>query len=310
MVPFWDTSMDEWVCPVRGGAGLQGVQGQMVAGQPRFKSRSGKTYGPPPDQHCLLRHHHCSPEPQPVATLPAQTVEGPGKPIGKPVSEALQLPKSKCGKIYRKVIDLINSVHGDGDLKPIPVETRNLGEGYFGVFRRATRTEPKDIGINPKGDHIETTLAHEIGHYLDNFLGSVKGNDFASEAAGAGRESPLTGWWEALQNSNAYQVLMDMKQNPQNYRLEAIYYSADGTQRKYTKVPDAGFLSYLTTPREFFARSYAQYIAERGGNSDMIAQIAQERTHDLYHDTQWQPEDFAAIAEAMDAALREIGWTQ
>nr|ASV43912.1 hypothetical protein [Hot spring virus BHS1] len=54
MVPYWDTSMDELVCPVCGN-GLQGVQGWMVGGQPFFRSRDGRTYGAPPDPHPRCR---------------------------------------------------------------------------------------------------------------------------------------------------------------------------------------------------------------------------------------------------------------
>jgi hypothetical protein len=48
LVPIWETSMDEFVCPICGRGGLQNIAGQRRGENLAFKSRDGKTYGGPP----------------------------------------------------------------------------------------------------------------------------------------------------------------------------------------------------------------------------------------------------------------------
>lgn len=349
MLPFWDTSMDEWVCPVCGPKGLQGVQGVMVNGEPRFKSRDGSTYGAPPDPHprcrCGMRWEPAPrrggaarpaapvpaplpepppiPEPEPTPT-PVEPITSPGesmpetagsashaKPAGKPVSDAVKLPKSKAGKLYRKVLDIIDNIHGDGELTPIPVKTKKLGRGTMGMFTRTRENIPIEVAVAPRADHPETTLAHELGHYLDNHLGRQKNGAFASEMAAYNLESPLMEWWHTVQESQAYKDLIDVRDHPERHRQEVVYYTQDGRPIRAISEPDGRFMEYLTRPREIWARSYAQYISLRSGNVDMQVQISAQRNDDaIYSQKQWTPEDFGPIAEAMDRLLQAIGWTE
>jgi hypothetical protein len=71
-------------------------------------------------------------------------------------------------------------------------------------------------------------------------------------------------------------------------------------------------VEYLLRPEEMFARAYAQYIARRSGQRELLAELAGERAALLsgrvYH-TQWADEDFATILETFDRLLAEKGWT-
>ena len=68
---------------------------------------------------------------------------------------------------------------------------------------------------------------------------------------------------------------------------------------------------YWLTPEELWARAYAQYIAARSNNAALLQEVEIARTletHPASSYVQWQNADFAAIDQAMDSALDELGW--
>jgi HK97 family phage portal protein len=262
----WQTARDERVCPICGA-----LHGKSQG----YAKRPGAT---PP-----------TPPPPPA---------GP-QPQGPPVSNALKLPSSgKYKAIYEEAIGAIDRVHGDGTLPNLPVVTKSDMDAY-GQYRYFTSGKADSIRINSKGNHHQLTLAHEIGHFLDQqALGGAK-------AMASDRDPRLEAWRRAVDESQAVQRLTDKRRNPENYAAEVEH-----AGQRYTAKPDRLFTAYLLRREELWARSYAQYIAERSGNATLLAQLAAERVDSIYGDRHWDEADFAPIAAAIDTLFRGLGWLQ
>ncbi len=237
---------------------------------------------------------------------PRKPDEPAGPNVNLPsVSDALEMPqRGKYAEKYRRTMDAIDSTHGDGELPKIPVKGSSA-KGYYGQYKHYFDGRPVDIRIAYKGTHHETTLAHEIGHFLDHQAIGKKGI-FESEAAFQFKSKLMEKWEHAISNSEAYQKLVDMLKNPTSYEVEIETLSGF----KFTTKPDHAHTRYLLQPRELWARSYAQYIAESSGNEVMLEQITKEVGDKIYGVRQWSSEDFAPIKKAIDEIFIELGWMQ
>lgn len=110
-------------------------------------------------------------------------------------------------------------------------------------------------------------------------------------------------WRDAVNQSRAVQQLRFMRQNPGDHTQEI---AVGGTS--YQVGPNAKYLDYLLESEELWARSYAQYIATRSGNTVMQAQVAAIRSDTLYGSAQWDDDDFASIGGAIDDLFARLGW--
>jgi hypothetical protein len=69
-------------------------------------------------------------------------------------------------------------------------------------------------------------------------------------------------------------------------------------------------VEYYLTPREQFARAYAQFIALASGSSTLRAQveaIRRTRLAAVYH-SQWEDDDFEPIRRQLEGLFRRIRW--
>jgi len=84
---------------------------------------------------------------------------------------------------------------------------------------------------------------------------------------------------------------------------------ASDTFKDLARLP-TGDRSRMRRPKEVFARAYAQWVAWRSGNREMRAQVdrALRATVPTANLLQWDYEEFAPIAEAMDALFEDMGW--
>lgn len=287
----WVTVADERVCPTCGR-----LHGKRASLRGTFE---GLSYPPAhPGCRCFVRPVIGEPsDSQLIAASAPATPAGP-KPNGPPVSGALKLPSSgKYKPVYEEAVSAIDEVHGDGALPELPVTTKSSMDAY-GQYRYEMRSgKPVDILINGQGDHHQLTLAHEIGHFLDHQALGEKGK-MASE-----RDPALQAWRDAVDKSQAVERLRDKRRNPLRYQAEV-----EVAGSKFITRPDPIFTSYLLDRRELWARSYAQYVAQRSGNTNLLAQLAAQRTSAIYGDQQWEDEDFAPIAAAIDDLFRSLGW--
>jgi len=217
-----------------------------------------------------------------------------------------KLPVSACVKLvsemrqYARVLELINRVHKIPAIKVIDVVPDPQVEGYHGavMFREpfgVFNAEPTRIVIKTPAETPLTTIAHEIGHLLDVEAIGMR-RTFATELG----EEVLREWWQAVSESRLYQKLMEIKEQLRDRDI---------------LVSDLFIEQYLATRKEFFARSYAQYIATKTRDRQMLREIRQKRTitvrgfrgeYELPH--QWEPDDFRPIAEALDRLFERLGW--
>lgn len=212
------------------------------------------------------------------------------------ISERLDVPSGAEWEFARELLAAIDYIHGDGELPVIPVvETKTSSAGGFLVSARDGRSLRIEVGLG--GIHPHLTFVHEIGHLLDyETLGASRG--FGSAV---GQVAPLMRIIE---------------------RSETIRNLASRIGRKYAVIPDIrgrlrreavqqGAVRRLLLPEEQFARAYAQYIATRSQNPIVQAQLHRKRanrlTQGIYYE-QWDDDDFAPIARAFDALLRQKGW--
>lgn len=197
-------------------------------------------------------------------------------PRKAPVSAALEITtKQSVAAQISRTLAVIDQVHDDGALPKVIINAK-ARSNQNGTFW------PTDnrIGISPRGPWPQMTTAHEIGHLLDyQVLGRT--GVYASAA-----DPALAVWREAVQNSRAIQMIVE---------------SVKGRRPVYNA-------EYYLRDREIWARSYAQYIAVRSGDVEMLRQLDLIRARPTGQFIQWSDADFAPIAEAIDNLFRSKGW--
>lgn len=216
-----------------------------------------------------------------------EAVNGSTKPtdssLETPVSDAFSSIPPRWKETAETVFDAINSVHGDGNLHPIPIKTTSSTR-YYGQFS-CYPNQPIKISLSTQseGVHPELTLAHEIGHFLDNdAFPKEAGLAHASEGSPSQKVRDLM---EALNTSESVKWIRD----------NGTYYDKE----------------YYLRPTELIARSYAQYIAKKSGNRKMLEQLDAILVQETkYKHTQWTETDFRNIMKAYDELFEEIGWLE
>jgi len=250
---------------------------------------------------------------------------------GDPVSKSINIPKASnvINDGARRALAAIDKVHSDGELVPIPLKKSNA-RGFYGRYSwHANNPAADNIALSTEGDHQATTMAHEVGHWLDHIpLHSDAGTDrpvnrrvhyMSTRAAlhsptfsmlGATRSDagdvPTTwqNWWKAISDSTEIKELRDRER------------TGKGGYRMSGRVQGSGltYAGYMLQPHEQWARAYAQYIATRSGDPKMQSEIKDlvslrgSKDNDLQGFSQWTPEEFEPIAKAIDAIIAEKGW--
>ncbi len=101
--------------------------------------------------------------------------------------------------------------------------------------------------------------------------------------------------------------LRDMMSNPSKYTVNAP--DPVREDRTVEVVPNRAYLDYLLSPEELFARAYAQYIASRSEDPEMLEELDRRREeHEGGYPQQWPDAEFAPIAGAFDAMFGGLGW--
>ena len=232
-------------------------------------------------------------KPKPVAPRKPRTP----KPSGSPVSDGLQV-QIKIPALQsqaEQILGIVDRVHGDGKLPRINLESMT-DPGYEGWIHVDPKGNPLLMALHENALHPASTLAHEIGHFLDYGGIPVKkriGNmrDFAADPLFAG----------FLKACNVSDALTGMR------ALGPAYKTPSG--REYPT--DTKYVNYLLSPNEVWARAYAQWLALRSQNSDLLKGIADARrlgAADPYAGRQWEDADFEPIAKEIDAIFKKLGW--
>lgn len=223
----------------------------------------------------------------------APAASGESRPIGAQFTKTIPKPIRNSVK---HALESIDKVHSDGELDDIPfVKSDSVSSnGVFYANRYTGKAEKIALSVNAPAPEI--TVAHEMGHYLDAYSIGKK-NSFGSRQ----KDSPAWKVVEAAKETESIKKIESI--------LEAGTIFRDGADQILSEWLE-DHLKYLLQPHEIFARSYAQYIAQKSGSSVMKSAlekaIGMDANKGYLH--QWSETDFKKIAEAMDEMMVELGW--
>jgi hypothetical protein len=210
-------------------------------------------------------------------------------PDGTPLGRAFLIPDSPLAADLRAVVGAVASVHGDGPLPTIPIRIVRDPEIPHARFRYGP-AGPISISVNHDSPWRSFALVHEIGHFID-YAGIGSLASVASES-----DPELSAWRSAIRRSG---------------RLDEVR-RALAERAELRTLDQARIASDLQTIPEWWARSYAQYIAIRSGEPTLLATLdairAPRSLQDVDHLLHWDDDGFAPIEEAIEHLFRRLGW--
>ena len=270
----------EEIPQVQGGHGLN-----KVINEEEMKPDKGFDYNPGEDLLAGINQGIASR----ATTAPAKLVGALDAKLAKGqtvlVSNSFIIPKS--GRAYNAskiTLAEIDKLHGIENLPVIPIKDSVSAkfQGQYSYYPNGNR--PVDIKLSKVSANPEMTLAHEIGHFIDNQVIPKTSGYYASISSTIMEE-----WRLAIANSSATMNLKGMVGDRAFIQKDVRY--------------------YLST-EEQWARSYAQWVGQKSGNVTMIAQskVITERSYSPYSNSQWNEADFAPISTAIDNIFEKLGW--
>ena len=157
----------------------------------------------------------------------------------------------------------------------------------FGGYMPESDERPRSISVSELGLTPRLTTAHEFGHFVDDAIGGFE--TYASQEP----------------TSSVFQVIAVAE------RTRAIQYLREYEQltRGTFSLERAQVMNRLESV-EIWARVYAQYIALRSRDAQLLTEVQTRRDieNGVLKNEQWEWEDFAPIASAIDALMQHLGW--
>ena len=152
-----------------------------------------------------------------ISPVAPRQPRGPAPKPENAVSRAISWGKGTAfGKRVTETMNAIDGVHKDGILPKISIR-QNRRMNALGNYQYFAGTyESVGINVHPVNPYAELTVAHEVGHFIDH-KGLGRGGTFGSAGAAGGE---MTAWGRAVQNSAAYQRLLDKRMNPGKYAVQ------------------------------------------------------------------------------------------
>lgn len=263
---------------------------------------------PPPPAPAPRAPRARAPAAPPAPPAPAAS-STPLRPDAVSVRDALH-PTPLARRLAEEGLDLVDQAHvippglRAETGRPVPIRAANLRSAAGQYAYRPVGGQAVDITVDPAlpfggmrdGFDFTNTLTHEVGHYIDHQALGTPGEFTSTTAAGARLR-------QAFRDSRAYQAIEARKRGTVPKRL------GDGTivQRPPSR-SDLDVIDYLLDDRELFARAYAQWVAGKatGGRRELL-ELALSTEKLGGHSTQWDPDDFAPIREALEDLFRSEG---
>jgi hypothetical protein len=224
----------------------------------------------------------------------------------------------------RQALAVIDSVHGDGNLHPLPfkVNRSNLGQ-YVWIPLRGSHV----LNLSTTGSalHPLMTISHEVGHWLDN-MAVAKGPGAKPKVEtvkvfkrkrGGGIERPEVTRLAIQDNAPAGYTRIGQHTSSDRHNavpeVKALK-DAIAASRSYSTIYANRRLihnsAYYLKPEEAYARAYSQYIATKSQDPTMLRELANMRTSDAKAgiERQWDEADFRPILQAFDKLFASLGW--
>ncbi len=201
------------------------------------------------------------------------------------VSKAVRLPGHPLSRRLGRFLKTVDAVHTATNLKQVAVEMNPFVMGAR--FDAYTATGPYTILLNPTGSHVELSLIHEIGHFLE--WQAIPKSGFGQRSFKG--DLLFAAWLQAIRESQNVNRLLDLR---------------DAEESSVQKT-----VNYLLDEQELWARSYSQYIAVRIPSPALLQQIAAENkviTGKMQLKPYWDPADFHAVQSEIDKIIQTLGW--
>ena len=160
-----------------------------------------------------------------------------------------------------------------------------------GLFFVHADTGPYEIYLDPNGSHLELSLLHEVGHYLE--WQSIPKNQHGPRDFS--RDALFTAWLQTVFETPTVQRLLTLL----------------GRQQKGTQAYRD--IEYLLRLNELWTRAYCQYIARKTDFAVLFQQIAAENkvvTGNIRYGPYWGWEEFVSLQDVMDAMFDGLGWSK
>lgn len=189
---------------------------------------------------------------------------------------------------FKKVLRVIDSIHGDGPLKDIELldefSTRTTRNGAYSPYG-------KYIEIN-KSKTVVDTITHEIGHWLDHH-----------------------GFWSGDPDRVIMDAIYDNKWGSGSPEFEGFIKAAKSSRKiqeiKADKRIPSKTRKYFAQNDEMFARAYFQYIAVESNEPELIAALRGRQTagvRGFKYPDQWDDDDFEPIRQEITKILEGRKW--
>ncbi len=205
------------------------------------------------------------------------------------VSKAVGLPSHPLSRRLRRFLKTVDAIHTATNLKQVAVEMNPLVRGA--VFNAYTATGPYTIQLNPNGSHVELSLIHEVGHFLE--WQAIPKSGFGQRSF---KGDPLFAvWLQAVRESQNVNRLLDLR-------------DAEAEESLVQKTAN-----YLLDEQELWARSYSEYIAVKMLSPALLQQIAAENKvimGNIQLKPYWNTADFHSVQSAIDAIFRTLSWSK
>ena len=232
---------------------------------------------------------------KPSDAVAAQADLATFQPSGKAVSTVFDIPSSPAFKVVRRALQVIDRVHGDGDLERVTVQRERL----VAATRAGYDPNTKSIIFSSRIDIRASDVVHETFHVLD---------DMAFEAEG---KSSQQGSWGVLAG-----VLNEIKSSSlwsitRAARFEELR-TVTRDQFRVVLFPESSAnITYINADEEWLARAYVQYIAVRSGDAELLREVGDLRSTATYqrsYDEAWSDSEFKPIAATFDRVLQDRRW--
>lgn len=220
-----------------------------------------------------------------------ETVKRPPRKTLAPtkVAKAVRLPNHPLSSRLGKVLDAVDVIHSPKNLKAIPVLMDGRVQG--GLFYTYADTGPYKIYLDPRGDHPELSLLHEVGHYLE--WQSIPKDQHG--ARNFSTDARFAVWRRAVFETATVQ------------RLSALL------KQQQERTGAFQDIDYLLRLNELWTRSYTQYVARETNLSVLFQQIATENKlvrGNIKYEPYWGWQEFASVQYVMGVMFKELGWSK